>query len=77
MGKVAFDNCIKLYKQKFKLKQKINKVETIHVEVLFQRYSPSPTMGHGDQTMTVSYKIIMVYFLQANIFQDIQQENNF
>ena len=28
----------------FKLKQKINNVETIHVEVLFQRYSPSPTM---------------------------------
>ena len=67
LGKVAFDNCIKLYKQKFNIKQKfVFKHGKIHLLpnglIILSSYHPSP---RNVNTKLISNKMMVNLFKKA------------
>ena len=67
LGKVAFDNCIKLYKNKFKLKQKFifKHGKTLILQnglVIIPSYHPSP---RNVNTKLISEKMMISLFKKA------------
>jgi len=67
LGKIAFDNCVKLYKQKFDLKQKfIFKHNTTHTLpnglIILSSYHPSP---RNVNTKLISEKMMVKLFKKA------------
>ena len=67
LGKIAFDNCVKLYKQKFDLKQKFifkhNKTHTLpNGLIILSSYHPSP---RNVNTKLISEKMMVKLFKKA------------
>ena len=67
LGKVAFDNCIKLYKQKFNIEQKIifNHGKSLLLPngiIILSSYHPSP---RNVNTKLISYKMMVNLFKKA------------
>ena len=67
LGKIAFDNCVKLYKQKFDLKQKFifkhNKTHTLpNGLIILSSYHPSP---RNVNTKLISEKMMIKLFKKA------------
>ena len=67
LGKVAFDNCLKLYKQKFKMKQKFlfkhgKKQILPNGIIILSSYHPSP---RNVNTKLISYKMMINLFNRA------------
>ena len=67
LGKIAFDNCVKLYKQKFDLKQKFifkhNKIHTLpNGMIILSSYHPSP---RNVNTKLISEKMMVKLFKKA------------
>ena len=67
LGKVAFDNCIKLYRQKFDLKQKFifkhGKIQLLpNGLIILSSYNPSP---RNVNTKLISIKMMVNLFKKA------------
>tara|TARA_A100001011_G_scaffold389180_1_gene470195 strand:+ start:1447 stop:2127 length:681 start_codon:yes stop_codon:yes gene_type:complete len=67
LGKVAFDNCIKLYKQKFNIRQKFifkhSKIQTLpNGLIILSSYHPSP---RNVNTKLISNKMMISLFRKA------------
>ena len=67
LGKVAFDNCIKMYKQKFKIKKKFvfkhGKTQILpNGLIILSSYHPSP---RNVNTKLISYKMMVNLFKKA------------
>ena len=67
LGKVAFDNCIKLYKQKFNIKKKFifKHGKTYFLPnglIILSSYHPSP---RNVNTKLISYKMMVNLFKKA------------
>ena len=70
MGKVAFDNCLKLYKQKFKIRQKFifkhGKAQLLpNGLIILSSYHPSP---RNVNTKRINLKKMTNFFLKAKKF---------
>ncbi len=67
LGKVAFDNCVKLYKQKFNIKKKFifkhNKIQLLpNGLIILSSYHPSP---RNVNTKLISFKMMVNLFKKA------------
>ena len=67
LGKVAFDNCLKLYKQKYKIKKKFifkhGKIQTLpNGLIILSSYHPSP---RNVNTKLISNKMMVDLFKKA------------
>ena len=67
LGKVAFDNCVKMYKQKFKIKKKfVFKHGEKHLLpnglIILSSYHPSP---RNVNTKLISHKMMVKLFKKA------------